>query len=661
MSDCVMNYDERYLKLLSESFPDIASVTTEIINLEAIMELPKATEHFISDLHGEFDAVSHVLRNGSGNIKEKIKEVFQNRLSTNEMNQLATIVYYPEEKLEIILKDIEEIDERNEFYTLTISRMIELGQFVVSKYTRSKVRKAMPTDMSYILEELLFKDSVLTNKASYYWNIIQNVIELGAADRLISALSELMRELVIDHIHVLGDIYDRGPSPDKIIDLLQTQKSIDIQWGNHDAIWMGAAAGSRVLIANVLRICARYDNLEIIEDGYGISLRPLVSFAETTYPDEGITEFMPKVDEAVDHFPEEIKQIAKMQQAISIIQFKLEAEVIKRHPEFHTDNRLLLDKMDLEKGTILIDGKEYELKNTTFPTVDPDDPFKLTEDEEYVMAKLQAGFLNSGRLQKHIAYLYSKGSLYTIYNENLLYHGCIPMNEDKTFKAVKIRGREYAGRELLDQFEKVMRQAYAARGPEESENPDLDYMWYIWQGEGSSLFGKKKMTTFERYYIEDAETHHEPKNIYYKLRDERDCAEQILSEFGIRPERGHIVNGHTPVKERKGEDPVKAEGKLLVIDGGFSKAYQPTTGLAGYTLLYNSFGMLLVSHQPFSSVHEAVEHETDIVSTRRIIDKELERLTVRQTDVGVKLEDQVIQLKKLLHAYRSGTIRPRVV
>ncbi|MGH2077335.1 fructose-1,6-bisphosphatase [Aerococcus urinaeequi] len=656
-----MDYNERYLLLLSEQFPDIASVTTEIINLEAIMELPKATEHFISDLHGEYDAVSHVLRNGSGNIKEKIREVFQNRLSTNEMNQLATLVYYPEEKLDRVLADITDVEEEHEFYTLTISRMVELGQFVVSKYTRSKVRKAMPKDMSYILEELLFKDSVLTNKGSYYWNIIQNVIELGAANRLIEALSELMQELVVDHLHVLGDIYDRGPSPDKIIDLLAAQKSIDIQWGNHDAIWMGAASGSRVLIANVLRICARYDNLEIIEDGYGISLRPLVAFAEATYPDDTIAEFMPKIDDAVDHFPEEVKQIAKMQQAITIIQFKLEAQVIKRHPEFQTDNRLFLDKLDLEKGTVLVDGKEYDLKNTTFPTVDPADPFKLTEDEEYVMGKLQAGFLNSDRLQKHIAYLYSKGSLYKVYNENLLYHGCIPMNEDMSFKAVEIHGRSYAGRELLDQFEKAMRQAFAAQGPNEDENPDLDYMWYIWQGEGSSLFGKTKMTTFERYYIEDAETHHEPKNIYYTLRNDKECAELILSEFGIRPDRGHIVNGHTPVKERKGEDPVKADGKLLVIDGGFSKAYQPTTGLAGYTLLYNSFGMLLVSHQPFSSIEDAVEHETDIVSTRRIIDKELERLQVRQTDVGVKLEDQVVQLKKLLHAYRNGTIRPRVV
>lgn len=656
-----MNYNDRYLRLLSEQFPDIASVTTEIINLEAIMELPKATEHFISDLHGEYDSVSHVIRNGSGNIKEKIREVFQNRLSTSEMNQLATIVYYPEEKLTSILKDIHDEAARNEFYTLTISRMIELSQFVVSKYTRSKVRKAMPSDMSYILDELIFKDSVLTNKGSYYWNIIQNVIELGAANRLISALSELMRELVVDHLHVLGDIYDRGPAPDKIIDLLAKQKSIDIQWGNHDAIWMGAASGSRVLIANVLRICARYDNLEIIEDAYGISLRPLVAFAETTYPDEGIHEFLPKIDETVDHFPEEIKQIAKMQQAITIIQFKLEAQVIQRHPEFQTDNRLFLDKIDFEKGRVLVDGQEYPLKNTVFPTVDPSDPFKLTEDEEYVMAKLQAGFLNAERLQKHIAYLYSKGSLYKIYNDNLLYHGCIPMNDDKTFKQVYIHGRAYSGRALLDQFEKAMRQAYASKGPDESANPDLDYMWYIWQGEGSSLFGKTKMTTFERYYIEDAKTHEEPKNIYYQLRNDKACAESILEEFGVPADKGHIVNGHTPVKERKGEDPIKAEGKLLVIDGGFSKAYQPTTGLAGYTLLYNSFGMLLVSHQPFSSIEDAVENETDIVSTRRIVDKELDRLKVRQTDVGVKLKDQVIQLKKLLQAYRNGTIRPRVV
>lgn len=655
-----MKGDQRYLELLARQFPDIASVTTEIINLEAIMELPKATEHFISDLHGEYDAVSHVLRNGSGNIKEKIREVFLGRIDTRQMNQLATIIYYPDTKINSVIESIDSPSERNEFYTLTISRLIELGQFVVSKYTRSKVRKAMDPDMSYIMEELLFKDSVLTNKEHYYHNIIQNVIELGAADRLIVGLSELIRELVLDHLHVLGDIYDRGPAPDKILDLLMEKKSIDIQWGNHDVIWMGAAAGSKVLIANVLRICARYDNLEIIEDGYGISLRPFVAFAESTYSEEGLNGFMPKLDEDTWHFPEEAKQIAKIQQAIAIIQFKLEADVISRHPEFNQDNRMMLDKINYEDNTITINGNTYALENTFFPTVDPADPYKLTEEEAEIMNRLQNGFLNSQRLHKHISFLYSKGSLYNVYNDNLLFHGCIPMNPDGSFMAVEIHNHEYAGRQLLDKFEEVLRKAYVNRNDDELKNSDLDYLWYIWQGEGSSLFGKEKMTTFERYYIKEKETHEEFKNIYYTLREEHATADKILSEFGINPTGGHIVNGHTPVKERKGEDPIKADGKILVIDGGFSKAYQPTTGLAGYTLLSNSFGMQLVSHQPFTSVEDAVINETDIVSTRRIVDNELERMTVRETDVGLKLQGQVLDLKKLLYAYREGMIQPKI-
>lgn len=656
-----MKGEQRYLELLARQFPDIASVTTEIINLEAIMELPKATEHFISDLHGEYDAVSHVLRNGSGNIKEKIREVFLGRLNTREINQLATIIYYPALKVKQIADNIDSPSERDEFYTVIITRLIELGQFVVSKYTRSKVRKAMDPDMSYIMEELLFKDSILSNKEHYYHNIIQNVIELQAAPRLIASLAELIQELVVDHLHVLGDIYDRGPAPDKILDLLMNKKSLDIQWGNHDVIWMGAASGSKVLIANVLRICARYDNLEIIEDGYGISLRPLVTFAETTYPEAGLHGFMPKMDGDVIHFPEEAKQIGKMQQAIAIIQFKLEAEVIRRHPEFNTDNRMLLHKINYEDKTITIDGVTYPLENSTFPTIDPADPYRLTDDEEWIINRLQQGFLNSERLHKHIAFLYSKGNLYDVYNENLLYHGCMPLNEDGSFMAVDVHGQSYAGRELLEKFEDVLRKAYLNRREDESKNPDLDYLWYIWQGEGSSLFGKDKMTTFERYYIADKTTHKENKNIYYRLREERETVERILREFDINPKRGHIINGHTPVKERKGEDPIKAEGKLLVIDGGFSKAYQPTTGLAGYTLLYNSFGMQLVSHQPFTSIDDAVVNETDIVSSRRIVDKELQRMTVRETDVGQTLQEQVLDLKKLLHAYREGNIPQNIM
>ena len=655
-----MEEELKYLRLLSEQFPNISAVTTEIINLEAIMELPKATEHFISDLHGEFEAVSHVLRNGSGNVKEKINEVFSERLNTEQINQLATIIYYPERKVASIIETLSSKEEREEFYHYTILALVELGQFVVSKYTRSKVRKAMNPDMSYIMEELLFKDSILSNKEPYYHNIIQNVINLEAADLLIISLSELIQDLIVDHLHVLGDIYDRGPAPDKILNLLMEKKSLDIQWGNHDVLWMGAASGSKVAIANVLRICARYDNLEVIEDSYGISLRPLASFAERVYSKNSSKAFQPKLDDEMTHFPEEDKQLASIQQAIAILQFKLEYEVIKRNPAFKADDRLLLDKINYEQNTITMDNKTYPLKNAYFPTIDPKNPYKLSEDEEWVINRLQYDFLNSQPFQKHISFLYSKGNMYNVYNDNLLIHGCIPLNEDGSFMSVDVNGKKYKGKELLDKFEGLLRQAYLNRQEDETKNPSLDYMWYMWQGVGSSLFGKTKMTTFERYYIEDKTTHIEPKNPYFTLREEKEIVENILKEFGIDSKKGRIINGHTPVKERNGEEPIKAEGKLLVIDGGFSKAYQPTTGLAGYTLLYNSFGMQLVTHQPFTNIEDAIEKELDIVSTRRVVDRELKRMTVRETDVGHLLEEQVNDLKGLLRAYRSGEIAEKV-
>lgn len=655
-----MKKELKYLGLLSEQFPNISAVTTEIINLEAIMELPKATEHFISDLHGEYEAVSHVLRNGSGNVKEKINEVFSGRLDSEQINQLATIIYYPERKVASIIKTLSSQEEREEFYHDTILALVELGQFVVSKYTRSKVRKAMDPDLSYIMEELLFKDSILSNKEPYYHNIIQNVINLEAADLLIISLSELIQDLIVDHLHVLGDIYDRGPAPDKILNLLMEKKSLDIQWGNHDVLWMGAASGSKVAIANVLRICARYDNLEVIEDSYGISLRALASFAERVYPENGSQSFQPKLDDVAIHFPEEDKQLASIQQAIAILQFKLEYEVISRNPEFKANDRLLLHKINYEENTITIDNKTYPLKNTYFPTIDPENPYKLSEDEEWMINRLQADFLNSQPLQKHISFLYSKGNMYNIYNDNLLIHGCIPLNEDGSFMLVDVNGKKYKGKELLDKFEEILRQAYLNRQEDEAKNPVLDYMWYMWQGVGSSLFGKTKMTTFERYYIDDKITHEEPKNPYFTLREEKEIVENILEEFGVDSSKGRIINGHTPVKERSGEEPIKAEGKLLVIDGGFSKAYQPTTGLAGYTLLYNSFGMQLVTHQPFTNIEDAIEKELDIISTRRVVDRELERMTVRETDVGQLLEEQVADLKELLRAYRSGKIAEKV-
>lgn len=649
---------DKYLRLLAKEYPTAAKTVTEIINLEAIMNLPKATEHFISDLHGEYDAVQHVLRNGSGNVKEKIREIFQGRLSTREMNQLATIVYYPEDKIDMIVDSLESEEEINEFYSLTLLRITELCAFTVSKYTRSKVRKAIPADYAYIIEELLFKDTIMTNKEDYYEKIIKTVISLDRAPELIAAISHVIQRLVVDHLHVVGDIYDRGPFPDEIIDTFMDGHELDIQWGNHDVLWMGAASGSAACMANVIRICARYNNLEIIEDAYGISLRPLITFAEMVYKEDRYEPFMPKINTEDESkiFPEELRQIAKMNQAISIIQFKLEGEIIKRHPEFDMADRMVLDFINYETGTVKLDGKEYPMLCDYFPTVDPADPYRLTEEERLVVERLMTGFLNSERLQKHVQFLFSKGSMYLSYNDNLLFHGCVPLNPDGSFMELPIANVKYSGKALLDKYEEVLRKGYLNREGKKHNVRILDLIWYLWEGKASSLFGKDKMTTFERLYVAEKETHIEKKNLYYEQRDNVELSHKILKEFGLDPNKGHIINGHTPVKEKIGENPLKADGKLIVIDGGFSKAYQNTTGLAGYTLLYNSFGMQLVSHQPFTSRQDAIENEKDIVSTRRIVDKELERKTVRQTDVGKKLTQQVTDLHQLLRAYKSGEI-----
>jgi fructose-1,6-bisphosphatase-3 len=649
---------DKYLRLLAKEYPTAAKTVTEIINLEAIMNLPKATEHFISDLHGEYDAVQHVLRNGSGNVKEKIREIFQGRLSTREMNQLATIVYYPEDKIDMIVDSLESEEEINEFYSLTLLRITELCAFTVSKYTRSKVRKAIPADYAYIIEELLFKDTIMTNKEDYYEKIIKTVISLDRAPELIAAISHVIQRLVVDHLHVVGDIYDRGPFPDKIIDTFMDGHELDIQWGNHDVLWMGAASGSAACMANVIRICARYNNLEIIEDAYGISLRPLITFAEMVYKEDRYEPFMPKINTEDESkiFPEELRQIAKMNQAISIIQFKLEGEIIKRHPQFDMADRMVLDFINYETGTVKLDGKEYPMLCDYFPTVDPADPYRLTEEERLVVERLMTGFLNSERLQKHVQFLFSKGSMYLSYNDNLLFHGCVPLNPDGSFMELPIANVKYSGKALLDKYEEVLRKGYLNREGKKHNVRILDLIWYLWEGKASSLFGKDKMTTFERLYVGEKETHIEKKNLYYEQRDNVELSHKILKEFGLDPNKGHIINGHTPVKEKIGENPLKADGKLIVIDGGFSKAYQNTTGLAGYTLLYNSFGMQLVSHQPFTSRQDAIENEKDIVSTRRIVDKELERKTVRQTDVGKKLTQQVTDLHQLLRAYKSGEI-----
>ena len=498
----------------------------------------------------------------------------------------------------------------------------------------------------------------MTNKEDYYEKIIKTVISLDRAPELIAAISHVIQRLVVDHLHVVGDIYDRGPFPDKIIDTFMDGHELDIQWGNHDVLWMGAASGSAACMANVIRICARYNNLEIIEDAYGISLRPLITFAEMIYKEDRYEPFMPKINTEDESkiFPEELRQIAKMNQAISIIQFKLEGEIIKRHPEFDMADRMVLDFINYETGTVKLDGKEYPMLCDYFPTVDPADPYRLTEEERLVVERLMTGFLNSERLQKHVQFLFSKGSMYLSYNDNLLFHGCVPLNPDGSFMELPIANVKYSGKALLDKYEEVLRKGYLNREGKKHNVRILDLIWYLWEGKASSLFGKDKMTTFERLYVGEKETHIEKKNLYYEQRDNVELSHKILKEFGLDPNKGHIINGHTPVKEKIGENPLKADGKLIVIDGGFSKAYQNTTGLAGYTLLYNSFGMQLVSHQPFTSRQDAIENEKDIVSTRRIVDKELERKTVRQTDVGKKLTQQVTDLHQLLRAYKSGEI-----
>lgn len=649
----VNTLDMKYLHLLAKEYPTIAKTATEIINLEAIMNLPKGTEHFLSDVHGEYSAFEQVLRNGSGVVKRKIRDIFGAELDDAEINSLSTLIYYPEEKMDLIASETEDL---HAWYRTTLFRLIELCQYVASKYTRSKVRKAMPEDFAYILEELLHENYNEDDKKLYYEEILQHIISLGRAEEFISALSRLIQQLVVDHLHIVGDVYDRGPYPDKIMDTLMNYHSLDFQWGNHDILWMGAASGSRVCAANVIRISARYLNLDILEDSYGISLRPLALFADEVYKDDPCKYFQPKNEDNTDYSNAEITQIARMHKAISIIQFKLEGEIINRRKEFNMEHRLLLQFIDYKKGTIQLKGKTYQLLDTHFPTIDPENPYTLTDGEKDLIEKITASFKNCRRLQKHVQFLYSKGSMFLTYNGNLLYHGCIPLHEDGTFMEMKLRGEKYAGRALLEQFEILTREAYVRPPGTKEKKYACDIVWYLWTGAISSLFGKSEMTTFERYFVAEKETHKEEKNPYYKLRNDEFICKQILEEFGLEGECGHIINGHTPVKEGKGESPIKASGKMLVIDGGFAKAYHKETSLAGYTLLFNSYGLQLVSHQPFTTKEDAIKNETDILSTRQVIEMEINRKRVRDTDIGAKLSEQAEDLKVLLDAYRNGLL-----
>ncbi len=645
----------KYLNLLAKSYPTIAKTATEIINLEAILNLPKGTEHFLSDIHGEYSAFLQVLRNGSGVVKRKIRDVFP-ELSEEETGRLATLVYYPEQKLDLLLAEQE---DPNFFYKETLFKLIELCQYVSSKYTRSKVRKAMPADFAYILEELLHENYDGDDKELYYAEIIQSIIALDRAREFIVALSKLIQRLVVDHLHVVGDVYDRGPYPDKILDALMDYHSLDFQWGNHDMLWMGAASGSEVCLANVVRISARYLNLDILEDSYGISLRPLALFADEIYGTDSCTAFQPKNEGENEFSHAEIAQIARMHKAISIIQFKLEGPIIARHPEFAMESRRILELIDFDRGTVRLKGKEYPLLDSHFPTIDAQNPYALTEAEQDIVRKLVASFRNCERLQEHVQFLYAKGSMFLTYNGNLLYHGCIPLEKDGRFMALTLKGKKYAGKDLFVQFEHLAREAYFLPFHHKEKKYALDVVWYLWTGAVSSLFGKSEMTTFERYFVADKETHLEEKNPYYKQRNDEAICKQILREFGLDADAGHIINGHTPVKEGRGESPIKANGKMIVIDGGFSKAYHKTTGLAGYTLLYNSYGLQLVRHQPFTTTEEAIQKETDILSTRKVIETETKRKRVSDTDIGKDLKQQANDLKCLLEAYRKGHLHER--
>lgn len=645
----------RYLERLSQLYPTIAKASTEMINLQAILNLPKGTEHFLTDIHGEYEAFSHVLKNGSGAVRRKIDDVFGNRMSSKEKQSFATLIYYPKEKMDRIRK---EEDDMEGWYKKTLYQLIEVCKCAAGKYTRSKVRKALPSDFAYVIEELMTEKAEMGDKESYYNAIVDTIIRINRAEPFIIALCELIQRLTVDHLHIVGDIYDRGPGPHVIVDKLIRHHSVDIQWGNHDVLWMGAAAGQRGCIANVIRICARYGNLDILEEGYGINLLPLATFALHTYGEDPCDCFQLKGSSSEN--PQEMLMDLKMHKAISIIQFKVEGEIIQNRPEFGMEKRNLLHCIDYEQGTICLDGQVYNLLDSYFPTIDPRQPYALTKEEEDIMERLEKAFLNCEKLQEHMRFLLGKGSLYKVYNNNLLYHGCVPLEEDGSLKVVDIYGHTCKGKELYEILEHYVRKGFYAVDEEEKEK-GKDIMWYIWLSENSPLFGKDKMATFERYFLAEKETHKEKKNAYYKLLEDETVINGILKEFGLPSEGAHIINGHVPVKTKNGESPIKCNGKVLVIDGGFSKAYQKETGIAGYTLIYNSYGLILAAHESFESTEAAIEKESDIHSDSVVVKRVLKRKLVSDTDTGKELREQLADLERLLEAYRNGCIKEQVL
>ena len=648
--------DLRYLRLLARDFPTISSVTTEIINLEAILHLPKATEHFMADLHGENEAFQHILRNASGNIKRKVNELFGNTLREQEKKDLCTLIYYPEQKLELVKASDDHLED---YYQTTLNQLVTVCRNVSSKYTRSKVRKSLPEEFSYIIEELLHESIEDHNKQAYFNVIIHTIISTGRADDFIVALCYLIQRLAIDQLHILGDIYDRGPGAHLIMDTLSHYHNLDIEWGNHDVLWMGAAAGSPVCVAGLLRLSLRYANTQTLEEGYGINMVPLATFAMETYAGDECRPFLPKTDEGQDLSDKTLRLITEMHKAIAIIQFKLEGQLYERHPEWGMKDRALLRAIDYDSHTITLDGKSYPLLDHSFPTIDPEDPFALTAEERELMKKLVHSFRICDRLQRHMACLLTHGAMFGVYNSNLLFHASIPLNEDGSLREVCVGQERVKGKELLKKVEEMIRTAFDHSAETTDKEEALDFFWYLWCGPDSPLFDKSKMATFERYFIAERETHAEEKGWYYKLRDNAAVCDRILDEFGVQGQHRHIINGHVPVRVGKGENPIKADGRLMVIDGGFAKAYHNTTGIAGYTLVYHSRGFQLVQHEPFTSTEEAIRNGTDIKSTTQIVEMTGQRAMVNDTDIGAELRVQIADLNNLLLAYRRGFIKEK--
>ena len=649
--------DPRVLELLSQNFGTVSSASTEIINLEAILNLPKGTEHFVADLHGESEAFRHILKNASGNIKRKVREIFGTSLREQEIRELCTLIYYPEQKLEYIKAAETNLDD---FYNITLHQLVRVLQTVSVKYTRSKVRKALPKEYAYIIEELLHESPSDDDKTAYFNRIIETIISTGQADSFIVAMSNVIQRLSIDQLHLLGDIFDRGPGAHLIMDTLCTYGNFDIQWGNHDALWMGAAAGNDCCIANVLRLSLRYGNMATLEDGYGINLVPLATFAMETYGDDPCDKFGPHLDAGDNTHSEKTRRlIAQMHKAISIIQFKLEAQMVDRRPEWGMEDRKLFEHIDFDRKVFVRDGKEYEMKDCNFPTVNPADPYALTREEAELVEKLNHSFAVSDKLKKHIGCLFQHGCMYGIFNSNLLFHASMPLNADGTLKEVDLGGTKYKGRELMHRVGMLMRAAFNDDTPADERDFARDYYWYLWCGPDSPLFDKSRMATFERYFIADPETHKEEKGYYYKLRNNEEICDMILDEFGVTGEHRHIINGHVPVRINQGETPIRANGKLMVIDGGFAKAYHDQTGIAGYTLVFHSRGLQLVQHEPFTSAEEAIKNCTDIVSTTQLVELSQHRMRVRDTDKGHELLSQIRELTELLYAYRHGIIKER--